>query len=197
MCKSINSSGLYLAVIISLISFYSFYMILLTTHPTDPCQWRFLINLPRVCVVSLPSPSIYCSSLTVFLVVFFSSRCFSLLSREAEQRSGESKETKRAQRSSVKKIRNGGRTRSKRWTGRFSSRRRWTGDSERVSPPEREHMQRGGKTKKEGVIPGRIWLVLGSLRGELRCNPLLSMQTWAEFHQIPLVAKKNTGGRLV
>lgn len=39
----------------------------------------------------------------------------------------------------------------------------------------------GGKIAKEGVIPVRIWLVLGSLWGELRCNPLLSMQTWAEF----------------
>ncbi len=66
-------------------------------------------------------------------------------------------------------------------------------DSERETDPERERTERGGKSEEEGVIPGRIWLVLGSLWGELRCNPLLSMQTWAEFHQIPLVAENHRG----
>lgn len=39
-----------------------------------------------------------------------------------------------------------------------------------------------GGIEEEGVIPGRIWLVSNSLWGELHCNPLLSMQTWAGFH---------------
>lgn len=58
---------------------------------------------------------------------------------------------------------------------------------------EREHVGKRRKSEEKGVIPGRIWLVLGSLWGEVRCNPLLSMHTWAEFHQIPLVAENHRG----
>lgn len=55
-------------------------------------------------------------------------------------------------------------------------------DSERETDPERECMKRRGKSEEEGVIPGRIWLVLGSLWGELHCNPLLSMgQSFTKF----------------
>ncbi len=63
---------------------------------------------------------------------------------------------------------------------------------QRESQTQRERLEKGGKSE-EDVIPGRIWLVLGSLWGELCCNPLLSMQTWAEFHQIPLVAENHRG----
>lgn len=68
-----------------------------------------------------------------------------------------------------------------------------TRDSERKTDPEMKCVKRGGKSREEGVILGRIWLVLGSLRGELHCNPLLSMQTWAEFHKIPQVAANHWG----
>lgn len=47
-----------------------------------------------------------------------------------------------------------------------------------------------GVIEEEGVIPGRIWL---SLWGELHCNPLLSMQTWAGFHQILIVTESHRG----
>lgn len=63
---------------------------------------------------------------------------------------------------------------------------------EKKTDTQREGKRRSGKSV-EGVNPGRISLVLGSLWGELCCNPLLSMQTWAEFNQILLVAGNHRG----
>lgn len=106
-------------------------------------------------------------------------------------------QNKGTQGSSVKNIRDEGRTRRKGRTGRevFKRGRRRLREQgiQKESDPERRRMERGVKIEKEGVIPGRIWLVSDSLWGELRCNPLLSMQTWAGFHQIPVVTENHRG----
>lgn len=70
---------------------------------------------------------------------------------------------------------------------------KWERGIQKDSGPDSECMESGGNSVKDGVIPGRIWLLSDSLWGELRCNPLLSMQTWAGFHKIPLVTENHKG----